>query len=64
MVVNSRLSVLIAALLGLSGVTLNLLKPKFYWMFPISLLVLSVSIICIAITFTIWPHKVLNKFFT
>ena len=57
------LTFLIAALLGLSGVTLNLLRPKFYWMFPISLLVLSVSIICIAITFTFWPQKVLNKFF-
>ena len=57
------LALLIAALLGLSAVTLNLLRPKFYWMFPISLLVLSVSIICIAITFTIWPQKVLNKFF-
>jgi len=55
---------LIAALLGLSGVTLNLLRPKFYWMFPISISVLSVSIICIAIAFTIWPHKVLNKFFS
>jgi hypothetical protein len=57
------LAFLIAALLGLSGVTLNLLRPKFYWMFPMSISVLGVSIICIAIAFTIWPHKVLNKFF-
>ena len=57
------LAFLIAALLGLSGVTLNLLRPKFYWMFPASILVLGLGIICIAITFTIWPQKVLNKFF-
>jgi len=57
------LAFLIAALLGLSGVTLNLLRPKFYWMFPMSMSVLGVSIICIAIAFTIWPHKVLNKVF-
>ena len=57
------LAFLIAALLGLSGVTLNLLRPKFYWMFPMSIRVLGVSIICIAIAFTIWPQKVLNKFF-
>jgi hypothetical protein len=54
---------LIAALLGLSGVTLNLLRPKFYWMFPSSLNLLGLGIICIAITFTLWPQKVLNKFF-
>ena len=57
------LGFLIAALLGLSGVTLNLLRPKFYWMFPASILVLGLGIICIAITFTIWPQKVLNKVF-
>ena len=57
------LAFLIAALLGLSGVTANLLNPKFYWMFPRSIQVLGVAIICIAIAFTIWPQKVLNKFF-
>ncbi len=57
------LAFLIAALLGLSGVTLNLLRPKFYWMFPMSIRVLGVSIIFIAIAFTIWPQKVLNRFF-
>ena len=56
------LAFLIAALLGLSGVTWNLLNPKFYWMFPASIRVLGLAIICIAITFTLWPHKVLNKF--
>ena len=56
------LAFLIAALLGLSGVTLNLLRPKFYWMLPASIPVLGVGIICIAIAFTIWPEKVLNKF--
>ncbi len=54
---------LIAALLGFSGVTLNLLRPKFYWMFPASLGFWAVAIICIAITFTLWPQKVLNGFF-
>ena len=57
------LAFLIAALLGLSGVTLNLLRPKFYWMFPASIAFLGLAIICIAITFTLWPQKVLNKFF-
>jgi hypothetical protein len=57
------LAFLIAALLGLSGVTLNLLRPKFYWMFPASVGFWAVAIICIAITFTLWPQKVLNKFF-
>ena len=56
------LAFLIAALLGLSGVTLNLLRPKFYWMFPASIRFWAVAIICIAITFTFWPSKVLNKF--
>ena len=56
------LAFLIAALLGLSGVTLNLLRPKFYWMFPMSIRVLGIGIICIAIAFTLWPQKVLNKF--
>jgi hypothetical protein len=57
------LTFLIAALLGLSGVTLNLAKPKFYWMFPASISFLGLAIICIAITFTLWPQKVLNGFF-
>jgi hypothetical protein len=57
------LAFLIAALLGLSGVTLNLLRPKFYWIFPASLGFLSFGIICIAITFTFWPGKVLTRFF-
>ena len=56
------LAFLIAALLGLSGVTLDLLRPKFYWMFPMSIRVLGIGIIFIAIAFTIWPQKVLNKF--
>ena len=57
------LAFLIAALLGLSGVTLNLLRPKYYWMFSASVGFWGVAIICIAITFTLWPHKVLSKFF-
>jgi hypothetical protein len=54
---------LLAALLGLSGVTLNLLRPKYYWMFPAATLLLGVGIIFIAIAFTLWPQKVLNTFF-
>jgi hypothetical protein len=57
------LAFLLAALLGLSGVSLNLLRPKSYWMFPASLVFWGVGIICIAITFTFWPQKVLSKFF-
>ena len=56
------LAFLVAALLGLSGVTLDLLRPKFYWMFTMSIRVLGIGIIFIAIAFTIWPQKVLNKF--
>ena len=55
---------LIAALVGLSGVTFNLLSPKFYWMFPVSIGLLALGIICIAIAFTFWPRKVLNQFLT
>lgn len=57
------LAFLIAALLGLSGVTLNLLSPRYYWMFPASIAFLGLGIICIAITFALWPQKVLKKFF-
>ncbi len=57
------LAFLIAALLGLSGVTLNLLSPKSYWMFPASVRLMAFAIICLAITFTLWPQNVLNKFF-
>jgi hypothetical protein len=57
------LAFLIAALLGLSGVILNLLRPKFYWMFPASVGFMGLAIIFIAITFTFWPQKVLSKFF-
>ena len=57
------LAFLIAALLGLSGVTLNLISPRSYWMFPASVRFWAVGVICIAITLTLWPQKVLNKFF-
>ena len=57
------LAFLIAALLGLSGVIFNLLRPKFYWMFPASFPALGLAILFIAVTFTLWPPKVLNKFF-
>jgi hypothetical protein len=54
---------LLAALFGLSGVAMNLLSPKFYWMFPAAIGLWGLAIICIAITFTLWPHKILNNFF-
>ena len=58
------LAFLIAALLGLSGVILNLMSPKYYWMFPASIPLLGLGLICIFLVFTFWPAKVLNKFFT
>ncbi len=57
------LAFLLAALLGLSGVVLNLLIPKSYWMLAASIPFLGFGILCIAITFTPWPEKVLNRFF-
>lgn len=50
-----------AALLGLSGVILNLLRPRFYWMFPASILSLGLAVIFIAVSFTFWPEKLLKK---
>jgi hypothetical protein len=52
---------LVAALLGLSGVIMNLLQPRFYWMFPAALLSLGLAVIFLAITLTFWPEKLLNK---
>lgn len=52
---------LAAALLGLSGVTLNLLQPRFYWMFPASILSLGLAVIFIAVSFSFWPEKLLKK---
>jgi hypothetical protein len=57
------LAFLIAAVLGLSGVSANLINPKYYWMFSASIGFLSIGIIFISITFTLWPRQVLNKFF-
>jgi hypothetical protein len=57
------LAFLIAGIVGLSGVALNLLRPKSYWMFSASIGFMGLGIICIAVIFTLWPPKVLNKFF-
>ena len=54
---------LIAAVLGLSGVTLNLLRPKAYWMFSAAIVLWGLATLYIAITFTLWPQRVLNNFF-
>jgi hypothetical protein len=57
------LAFLIAAVLGLTGVTLNLLRPKSYWMFSAAVGFWGLAIIFIAITFTLWPQKVMSRFF-
>jgi hypothetical protein len=53
---------LLAALLGLGGVIFNLLRPKFYWMFPAALVLLGLGVIFLAIALTFWPAKLLDKF--
>lgn len=51
-----------AGLLGLSAVVMNLLRPRFYWMFPASILSLGVAVIIICLAFTFWPEKLLKHF--
>jgi hypothetical protein len=53
---------LLAALLGLGGVILNLLRPSFYWMFPAALLDLGLGVIFLAVSLSFWPAKFLNRF--
>ena len=53
---------LAAALLGLSGVILNLLRPRFYWTFSAALLSIGLGVIILAVAFTFCPDKLLNKF--
>jgi len=53
---------LLACALGLTGVISNLLKPKFYWMFPASILLMGLAVLCVAIAFTVWPLKLSEKF--
>ncbi len=53
---------LFAGLLGLSGVVLNLMRPKFYWMFPASILSLGGAVVIICIAFVFCPRKLLRKF--
>lgn len=53
---------LAAAVIGLTGVALNFIEPKFYWMFPTSTLSMGVAILMIAIQFTLTPQEVLDPF--
>ena len=53
---------LLAALLGMTGVILNLLRPRFYWMFPAALVDLGLGVIFLAVALTFWPGKFLDKF--
>ena len=50
----------IAALSGLAGVVLNLVRPRFYVMFPVAILCLGLGLLSIAIVCTFWPHRVLT----
>src|SRR6266850_3182515 len=52
---------LLAALLGLSGVIMNLLRPRFYWMFPAAIMSLGIAVSVLAVVFIFWPGKFLNK---
>ncbi len=53
---------LVACVLGLTGVVLNLLQPRFYWMFPAALLGMGIAVIILAVAFTFWPEKLLDKY--
>lgn len=52
---------LLAAVLGFSGVFLNLFRPKFYWTFDVSVLTMGLVTIYLTIVFIFWPAKVLSK---
>lgn len=52
---------LLAAVAGLGGVLLNLLKPRFYLMFPVAIMSWGLAILCIVFVFTIWPAKVFTR---
>ena len=52
---------LLAALLGLAGVVLNLLRPKFYSTFPGALASMGAGIVVLAVAFIFCPDKFLDK---
>jgi hypothetical protein len=52
---------LFAAVLGFSGVFLNLFRPKFYWTFDVAVLTMGLVTIFLTIVFIFWPAKVLSK---
>jgi len=51
----------VATLLGMIGVLWNFFRPKYYWTFPVALLSMGFAIIFLAITFTFWPARFLDK---
>ena len=51
----------VAALLGLAGVLLNLLRPKFYLTFPVALASMGVGNVILAVAFIFCPDKFLDK---
>jgi len=53
---------LATAVIGLSGVIFNLLDPRFYWMFPTSLLTIGLATFLTALQFTLVPSEVLDQF--
>jgi hypothetical protein len=53
---------LVASLLGLSGVVFNLLRPKFYWMFPAAMAAMGIAVVILSVALTFCPDKLLNKF--
>jgi len=52
---------LVAALLGWSGVILNLLRPRYYWMFPWAIISLGIGVLILAVTFSFWPTKLIAR---
>lgn len=51
----------VSALAGLCGVLLNLLRPRYYWTFPVAIVSLGIGFLIIAVIFTFWPTKLLAK---
>lgn len=52
---------LLAAVLGLTGVFLNLFRPKFYWTFDAAVLTMGLVTIFLTIVFIFLPARVLSK---
>lgn len=49
----------IAALSGLAGVVMNLIRPHFYVVFPAAIIGLGLGLLSIAIVCTFWPRRIL-----